>query len=74
MTPDITSTVVVDFADGRFAVPRYWQNYPCMRAISYDGPVRRVALTLEQTRKTISGEMQEKTIWGAIRSSIRGRK
>jgi hypothetical protein len=72
LTPDITSTVVVDFADGRFSVPRHWQGYPCMRAISYDGPVRRVALTLEETRKAISGEMQQITIWGAIRSAIRG--
>ena len=73
MTPDITSTVVIDFADGRFAVPRYWQNYPCMRAVSYDGSVRRVSLTIAQAREAVSKEMQETTIWRAIRGSIRGR-
>lgn len=72
MTPDVTSTVVVDFSDGRFVVPRHWQNYRCMRAISYDGSVRRVAITIAEARAAVSKEMQETTIWRAIRGSLRG--
>lgn len=70
MTPDIASTIEVEFEDGRFVVPRWWANLPFLRSGEYSGNIKRVPFTLAEARDKVNVDLLNTTIKQGMRRSI----
>lgn len=70
--PDASSTIVVEFTDGVFAVPRWWLRYVNANTVRYNKGHQVVNMTLPVFRESINVWMANDTFRSAIRRSIRG--
>lgn len=70
--PDASSTIVVEFKDGTFAVPRYWIRYINANTARYNKGHQVINMTLQEFRDSVNKWMADDTFRSAIRRSIRG--
>lgn len=70
MTPDIASTIEVEFEDGRFVVPKWWANLPFLRAGQYVDGVRRVPFTIAEARIKVNNDLLSSAVRSGMRKAV----
>jgi len=70
LTPDVESTIEVEFEDGRFVVPKWWASLPFLRSGEYVGGIRRVPFTIAEARIKVNNDLLSTAVRSGMRKAV----